>query len=165
VFFVLLTAAVAILGGVVAVVMGRGGEIALFTRDLPSVKLRVRGPSDIALLRLPTRLLGYQVHATGEALHQIAVLLADRDAEIAWLREEVRQLSGTAAAEGSHPPDPAGGRVSGGDPAGGQADGTEVAADDGHQDADEAAAAGDPGDADGVAADGGPAGAWARSQQ
>src|SRR4029077_17464270 len=96
VFFVLLAAAAAILGGVVAVVMGRGGEIALFTRDLPPVRLRLRNPSDVALLRFPASLLGYQVHATAQALHQIAILLAERDAEVARLRAEVVRLGGPA---------------------------------------------------------------------
>lgn len=91
-FLVLLTAAAAILGGVVAVVMGRGGEIAWFARDLPAVRFRLRTPSDVAMLRLPTGLFGFQEHATGEALREIAQLLAERDAEIARLRDDVRQL-------------------------------------------------------------------------
>ena len=103
-YLVLLLAAAAILGGVVAVAMGYGGELGLFRRDLPEYRFRLRSPDDVAALRLPIALLGYQERATGDALRQIARLLSERDAEIARLRDEVRLLSAEQAAAGSHPP-------------------------------------------------------------
>src|SRR6266487_445597 len=101
VLLVLLAAAAAIVAGVVAVVMGWGGEIALFGRDLPPIRFRLRDPSDIAMLRLPVSLFGFQAHATGEALRGIAALLAERDAELAMLRNEIIELRMRTAAPGS----------------------------------------------------------------
>lgn len=98
VYVVLLLAAIAILGGVVAVAMGRGGEITLVRRDLPDVRFRIRTPADVAMLRLPVGLLGYQEHATGDALRAVAMLLHERDMEISRLRAQVRDLG-----EPAHP--------------------------------------------------------------
>ncbi len=83
---VLLIAAAAIVGGVVAVATGRGGEMAMFPRDLPSAQLALRTPADVAAVRLPHAVFGYQPEATSAVLTHIARLLADRDAEIARLR-------------------------------------------------------------------------------
>lgn len=91
--FVLLTAAIAILGGVVVVAMGRGGELGHFDRDLPAAGLRLRTAADVALLRLPTGLFGFREQATSDALRQIADLVASQQAEIASLRDEVWRLS------------------------------------------------------------------------
>jgi hypothetical protein len=92
VYFVLLASALAILAGVVAVAMGRGGEIARSQRDLPVLPPRIRSASDVARLRLPIGLLGYQEQATDDALDAAARLIADQEAEIARLREEVWRL-------------------------------------------------------------------------
>ncbi len=94
-YLVLLIAAVAILVGVVVVAMGRGGEIALVRRDIPEFRFRIRTPADVAMLRLPIGLLGYREPAASDALRAIASLLAERDAEIASLRD---QLARSAAA-------------------------------------------------------------------
>lgn len=91
---VLLLAAIAILGGVVAVAMGRCGEMAMFRRDLPVVLHRPRTPAEVAMQRLPLGPVGYQVQATEEALFAAANLLAERDHEIAALRGEVWRLGG-----------------------------------------------------------------------
>ena len=85
-YFVLLAAALAILGGVVAVAMGRGGEMAEFSPDRPATAIRVTSAADVVRLRLPLALLGYQQRAADEALHAAAVALAEREAEIARLR-------------------------------------------------------------------------------
>src|ERR1700722_11812813 len=92
VYLVLLLAAAAILGGVVVVAMGRGGELAVFSNDLPVFVARFRTPADIARLRLPLGPVGYRVQATTEALHAAAAAVAERDAEIAQLRHEVLRL-------------------------------------------------------------------------
>ncbi len=95
-YLVLLLAACVILGGVVVVAMGRGGELVLFRPDAPSAFLVLRTPADVATLRLPLRPLGYQTQATGDALVAAANLLAARDAEIAALRHELRLLGAGA---------------------------------------------------------------------
>jgi hypothetical protein len=94
VYLVILLAAAAILGGVVVVAMGRGGEMALFDRDRPVKILRLETPGEVATLPLPFGLIGYQARATGEALVAAANLLARRDAEIAALRREIWRLGG-----------------------------------------------------------------------
>jgi hypothetical protein len=94
VYIVILLAAAAILGGVVVVAMGRGGEMALFDRDLPVRTLRMETPGEVATLRLPFGLIGYQTRAAGEALIAAATLLARRGAEIAALRREIWRLGG-----------------------------------------------------------------------
>jgi len=91
--FVLLVVAAAILGGVVVVAMGHGGEMTLFHRDVPKERLRMRTAADVARLRLPTGLFGYQEQATDDVLRDIADLLASQEAEIATLRDEVWRLS------------------------------------------------------------------------
>jgi hypothetical protein len=92
VYFVLLAAAVAILAGVVAVAMGWGGELTISRRDLPVIPPRIRTASDLARLRLPLGLFGYQAESADEILQALAGRLAERDAEIARLREEVQWL-------------------------------------------------------------------------
>jgi hypothetical protein len=84
-----LLGACAIICAVVVVAMGRGGEIATFVRDRPVAFFPIRTPADVAGLRLPIGLLGYQVHATADALTALANLLAERDYEIATLRSEL----------------------------------------------------------------------------
>jgi len=89
----LLAAAVAILTGVVAVAMGWGGEMVAARRDLPATPLSATTASDVAMLRLPAGLFGYQREATDSALEEISCLVASRDGEIARLREEVWRLA------------------------------------------------------------------------
>jgi hypothetical protein len=101
VYFVLLAAALAILGGVLAVAMGRGGEMAEFSPDRPATVIRVTSAADVVRLRLPLALLGYQQQAADEALHAAAVALAEREAEIARLRAA---LGGSARAPAPVPP-------------------------------------------------------------
>jgi len=106
VYLVILLAAGAILGGVVVVAMGRGGEMVLFDRDLPVKEARLETPGDVATLELPLGLIGYRARETGEALVAIANLLARRDAEIAAMRREIWRLSGDYQAVGPDVPAP-----------------------------------------------------------
>lgn len=94
VYLVLLLSAVAILGGVVVVAMGEGGELALGRRDLPPLSARLATADDVAVLRLPISLLGYQEQSTADALRLLAIRLEERDAEIARLRAEVAGADG-----------------------------------------------------------------------
>jgi hypothetical protein len=118
VYLALLLAAAAIIAGVVVVAMGRGGELRLVRRDLPDVRFRLRNPEDVAMLRLPLGLLGYQEHATGDALRAIARVLDDKDAEISRLREEVRRLRSEGPAPAPDPPTAQPGEVMSGKNAG-----------------------------------------------
>jgi hypothetical protein len=92
VYLVLLATALAILAGVVAVAKGRGGEIARSRRDLPVLPPRIRSANDVARLQLPIGLLGYSEQATDDALDAAARLIAEQQAEIARLREEVWRM-------------------------------------------------------------------------
>ena len=97
----LLLAGVVILVGVVSVAMGRGGEMAEFATDsLPPSLDDVMTAADVAMLRPPSALWGYNVQATDEALSQIAQVITERDVEIAVLRQQLAELR---AATGSHP--------------------------------------------------------------
>ncbi len=91
-YFVLLAAAIAILAGVVVVAMGRGGEIAQSHRDTPAGPPGIRTAADLAMLRLPVGLFGYQEEATDAALDAATRLIAEQQAEIARLRAEARRL-------------------------------------------------------------------------
>jgi hypothetical protein len=97
----LLLAGVVILAGVVAVAMGRGGEMTEFATDsLPPTLDGVVTAADVAMLRPPSSLWGYNVPATDEALHRIAQALTERDVEIAVLRQQLAEFRAVA---GSHP--------------------------------------------------------------
>ena len=94
----LLLAGVVILVGVVSVAMGHGGEMAEFATDyLPP---DVVTAADVAMLRPPSALWGYNAQVTDEALSRIAQVITERDVEIAVLRQQLAELR---AATGSHP--------------------------------------------------------------
>lgn len=93
----LILASAAILAGVVSVAIGRGGEMAEFAGDYPPCEADdLMTAADVALLRPPSALWGYNVQATDEALGRIAQVVTERDVEIAALR---RQLAEQRAAE------------------------------------------------------------------
>jgi len=97
----LLLAGVVILVGVVSVAMGRGGEMAEFATDsLPPSLDDVMTAADVAMLRPPSALWGYNAQVTDEALSRIAQVMTERDVEIAVLRQQLAELR---AATGSHP--------------------------------------------------------------
>jgi hypothetical protein len=94
----LLLAAAVILAGVVSVAMGHGGEMAEFAMDYLPPDLVTA--ADVALLRPPSAIWGYNVQVTDEALNQIAQVITERDVEIAVLRQQLAELR---SATGSHP--------------------------------------------------------------
>ncbi|MGI8445591.1 MAG: hypothetical protein ACR2MP_00040 [Streptosporangiaceae bacterium] len=97
----LLLAGVVILVGVVSVAMGRGGEMAEFATDSLAPRLDDVVPAaDVAMLRPPSALWGYNVQVTDEALSRIAQVITERDVEIAVLRQQLAELR---AATSSHP--------------------------------------------------------------
>jgi hypothetical protein len=96
--------AVVILVGVFFVATGRGGELAYEQADHAPLDLGPVSASDVALLRPPTALWGYNMQVTDEALEQIARAVRDRDVTIAFLQQRLADLT-------TRPVDP-------GDPAG-----------------------------------------------
>lgn len=100
-FVILLLAGLAILAGVVLAALGWAGEMASFPGDCQPFGLDEVTAADVALLRPPMALWGYQIQATEEALQVIAQTVTARDAEIAALRRELDGLRGpTAAGQG-----------------------------------------------------------------
>ena len=102
----IILAAVVILGGVVVVAMGRGGELARERPDMPSSS-ELHTWSDVAHYRPPGALLGYHARTTEHALSLIARTIAERDAEIEWLRNrlaEARPEFGPYSPEGTYSP-------------------------------------------------------------
>jgi hypothetical protein len=86
--------AAAILGGVVLAALGRAGEMATFAGDTAPIELEEVTAADVALLRPPMSLWGYNVQATEDALRVIARSVTARDVEIATLRKELAELRG-----------------------------------------------------------------------
>jgi hypothetical protein len=87
-----LVAALVILGGVVLAALGRVGEMARFASDIPPMNLDEVSATDVALLRPPMSLWGYNAQATEDALRVIARSVTARDVEIATLRRELADL-------------------------------------------------------------------------
>jgi hypothetical protein len=108
--------AVVLLGGIVVVAMGRGGELSRETSDEPAAA-DFTSWADVAGYRPPAALLGYHAGATERALQLISRSIAERDAEIAWLRGRLRDLQPEGTREHGQPLDPAGAAASAG-PAG-----------------------------------------------
>jgi hypothetical protein len=89
----LILVSVVILVGVVAVAIGRGGEMAEFAGDYPPfVADDLITAADVALVHPPSALWGYNVQATEEALGRIAQVITERDVEIAGLRQQLAEL-------------------------------------------------------------------------
>ncbi|HYB86656.1 MAG TPA: hypothetical protein VEC76_07390 [Streptosporangiaceae bacterium] len=89
-----LLAAAAILAGVVLAALGRVGEMATFAGDTAPMELDEVSATDVALLRPPMSLWGYNAQATEDALRVIARSVTARDVEIATLRRELATLRG-----------------------------------------------------------------------
>ncbi len=84
-------AAAVIVGGIIVVAMGKGGEMSRERAELPS-RTDFRSWSDVADYRPPAALMGYHAAATERALALIARTIAERDAEIDWLRRRLAEL-------------------------------------------------------------------------
>jgi hypothetical protein len=89
----MIVAAVVILVGVFFVATGRGGELAYEHADHAPLDLGPVSATDVALLRPPTALWGYNMQVTDEALEQIAQAIRDRDVTIAFLQQRLADLS------------------------------------------------------------------------
>ena len=99
--------AVAILVGVFFVATGRGGELAYEQADHAPLDLGSVSATDVALLRPPTALWGYNMQVTDEALEQIARAVRDRDVTISFLQQRLADLT-TRPVEPGDPAGPAG---------------------------------------------------------
>ena len=114
---VLLLAALVILAGVVVVAIGRGGELTIFRPDAPVHPQGFATAADVAAFRPPPAFLGYSAPATDEALQRIARVVAERDAEVAGLRDQVARLGGEPGPPGdAGTEDPAAGEAPAGRP-------------------------------------------------
>ena len=90
--------AVVILVGVFFVATGRGGELAYEQADHAPLDLGPVSATDVALLRPPTALWGYNMQVTDEALEAIAQAVRDRDVMIAFLQRRLADLTAQTAA-------------------------------------------------------------------
>lgn len=87
-FVVLALAGLAVLGGVVVLAKGRGGELSAASPDRPPLP---RGDEQLvaalesARLRLPRGLWGYQSEVADEVVYRLVGLLAEREARVAEL--------------------------------------------------------------------------------
>src|SRR6266516_1109559 len=93
---VLMGAAIVAILICVVVVTGRGGEMAYFPNDYAPPDLGALAATDVALLRPPTALWGYNMQATDEALSGIASALSARDVRIASLERQLAELRAAA---------------------------------------------------------------------
>jgi hypothetical protein len=89
---VLLLAAAIIVAGVIAVAMGRGGELTPAQADFAPLDLTEVTSADVALLRPPSALWGYHREATDEAFGQIARTISDQEVQIATLQRQLADL-------------------------------------------------------------------------
>src|ERR1700757_4866052 len=85
-------AIIVVLAVVVYVAMGRGGELSAERNDYVPLDLGPVSATDVALLRPPTSLWGYNVQATDEAMEQIAESIRERDVRIVALEQLVTDL-------------------------------------------------------------------------
>jgi hypothetical protein len=84
---------VAVLVGVFFAATGRGGELAYEQADHAPLDLGPVSATDVALLRPPTALWGYNMQVTDEALERIARAMRERDVRIAYLQQQLTDLT------------------------------------------------------------------------
>lgn len=89
----MVVAVVAVLVAVVFVALGRGGEMSVERPDYEPLNLGPASATDVALLRPPGGLWGYNMAATDEAMVRIAESIRERDVRIVALEQLVADLS------------------------------------------------------------------------
>jgi hypothetical protein len=82
-----------VFGVVVFLATGRGGELSRERNDFVPLDLGPVTATDIALLRPPSALWGYNMQATDDAMDQIAASIRERDVRIVALEQLVTDLS------------------------------------------------------------------------
>ena len=90
----MMIAVVVVLGGVVAVAVGHGGELSHEEVDHAPLDMGPMSATDVVLLRPPTALWGYSVQITDQALERIAGAIRDRDVRIVALEQRIAELTG-----------------------------------------------------------------------
>jgi hypothetical protein len=93
VLLVIVIVVIVVLAAVVFLAMGRGGELSVEPNDYAPLDLGPVSATDVALLRPPTGLWGYNMQATDEAMDQIAESIRERDVRIVALEQLVTDLS------------------------------------------------------------------------
>ena len=83
----------AVLVGIFFAATGRGGELSYEHADHAPLDLGPVSAADIALLRPPTAMWGYNMQVTDEALDRIARAMRERDVTIAYLQEQLATLA------------------------------------------------------------------------
>jgi hypothetical protein len=84
-----LIAIVVVLVGIFFAATGRGGEMSREPADHAPLDLGPVSAADVALLRPPTAMWGYNMQVTDEALDQIARAMRERDVTIAYLQDQL----------------------------------------------------------------------------
>ena len=90
---VLLIVGLVVLVAVVYVATGRGGELSAERTDHAPLDLGPVSATDVALLRPPSAMWGYDMQATDDALDRIAETIQERDVRIMALEQLVTDLS------------------------------------------------------------------------
>jgi hypothetical protein len=91
-------ATLAVVAVVVLVARGRGGELSAERNDYLELDLGPVSATDVALLRPPMTLWGYNMQATDEAMERIAASIKERDVRIVALEQLVTDLTREPAA-------------------------------------------------------------------
>jgi hypothetical protein len=104
----MLLAVAAVLVAVFFVATGRGGELSREHVDYAPLELGSVSAADIAMVRPPTAMWGYNVDVTDEVLDQIARAVRERDLEIAYLQDQLagREMTSATTAAGPVAPNP-----------------------------------------------------------
>ena len=89
----------------IVVAIGRGGELAQAPADIRPLDTHIVTAADVALLRPPAALWGYDMRATDEALNMVARTVTERDVEIATLRRQLADMQSGAARTREGEPD------------------------------------------------------------
>jgi hypothetical protein len=85
----MLIAIAVVLVGIFFVATGRGGELAYEQADHAPLDLGPVSAADIALLRPPSAMWGYNMQVTDAAMDQIARAMRERDVTIAYLQDQL----------------------------------------------------------------------------
>jgi hypothetical protein len=93
VLVLIVIAAIAIVAAVIFLAVGRGGGLSAERNDYRPLDLGPVSATDVALLRPPTGLWGYNMQATDEAMERIAESIRERDVRIVALEQLVTDLS------------------------------------------------------------------------
>jgi hypothetical protein len=97
---VMVLAIIAVLVAIFFTATGRGGQLSREHVDYAPLDLGSVSAADVALMRPPTALWGYNVDVTDEALDRIARAVRDRDLTIAYLQQQLatQELNSAATA-------------------------------------------------------------------